>query len=1188
MNNTDKYFASNTVMIFYSGTHIAYGDAVEMKNVSSFAMIGLGEFTESQYTSQSENITLWESSSIIKCQGNWSGITFASVRDIYIENLTFTGCNGLPYHYKGFLTFDSAWNVTLKNVTFRNNTGFGLYGDRMYGNTIISHCTFYNNTGNMYTPGGNSQFHYEYCDNNHSAHVNITHSYFLDGYSPYGGYSYFPWATGVAVIIKCPNVTFSISHVRMINNHADLGGNIAIMSFTYPGQAVTIENSHIMGGSAYSGGGLKIYLQLLLHGTGRPNIWVKNVHFTDNKGLDGGGALYLTAYQTKFIKTIAPIHIQNCTFTNNHAGSGAAVKIIKHQIPKYMKHTSLQYHMVFSNCSFSWNYPDVVNNMHIQAAIVDVYSVERIAFENCNFTDNNATALSLVSSNVCFYGKLRFERNRAVNGGALKFCQSSAMYISNHTQMVFFRNSAEFAGGAIYSEAQCSVSSSPCFFQLLVPNLTYRVYLEYMKSTLLFANNTASYAGDVIYGGAIDNCYTYTPVCTAYECSAYLSDSLFRSIFEFKDQPENLQISSNPLGVCFCDHDMSVNCSNKSYTLSHAVYPGQEFNVTAVVVGQMSGMRPGIVQSIITGEGDIITGEVTVLNNRSCHSITLAIGNIASQATISFQVKLSDPTTEAFYYQYKPPNVTVTLKPCPWGFTFTQDETGIASCQCDPILRQHGVKCYINNQTILRESPKWIGMFTTHTGNCQNTSGTDSTCTGVVVKAQCPYDYCRPEPVYLTESNLADQCANNRAGTLCGKCHEGYSVGTGDSHCRKCGNKYLFLIPLYLIAGILLVGFLMLFNMTVSTGTLHGLIFYANFVQFNRNIYFPPNHTPSYYTVASSFISWLNLETGLDVCFYDSMDVYAQSWLRFAFPIYIWVIAGLIILLSRRFSLVTRLIGRNAVKILATLIFLSYAQLLRVAIEIFQFTVIKQGENEIVVWLQDANVEYWAAKRIPLFVVSFLFTIASIVYAVVLTFITCLYRVSHKQVFFWVRKLKPFFDAYTGPYKVKYGFWPGVMFLLRILFFTAFALNVLGEPDLNMFLTAIMCLIVLLTTFFLGGVYQSRWVDILEAIFIFNLGVISIATMFTSNHSSTSGPQQAVIYTSIYASLVLFVLILCYHNNQRMSRGLHNMLNWLQAKLRMRQDENQLSPQDEHQPLLHQLPHDSDQYREGLLENKDN
>ena len=868
IQNADKYFTNNTAMYFFNGTHDAYGGAVEMTYVSNFAMIGLGEFTESQYTSQSESVAFWESCSIIKCQGNWSGFNFTCVRNIHIKHLTFTGCHGVSDRHMGLLTFDTAWNVTLDNVTVQNNTKFGLYAHQMYGNTVISNCIFYNNTGNMYTPGGNSQFHYEYCDNNHSARVNITHSYFLNGYSPYRGYFRYPWATGIAVRVKCPHVTFSISHVKMINNHADLGGNIAVISYAYPAQVFTIEDSQIMSGSAYYGGGLKIWID---QDTGKPNISVKNVHFTDNKALNGGGALYITAFQTQFVNPLSPIQIQNCFFTNNSAGSGAAIKIVKRQLPRYIKHTSQQFHMVINNCSFSWNYPHVVNGMHIQASTVDVYSVERIAFENCNFTDNNATALSLVSSNVCFYGKLRFERNRAVNGGALKFCQSSAMYISNHTQMYFINNSAEVAGGAIYSEAPCSASSSPCFLQVLVPKFNYSVHLEYLKLSLQFANNTASYAGDVIYGGDIDDCFTYTPVCKAHNCSrhncsSYFSYHLFKSasIIKFKDQPENLQISSNPVGVCFCDHNMSVNCSNKSYTLSHAVYPGQEFNVTAVVVGQMSGMRPGIVQSIITREGDIITGEVTVLNNRSCHSITLAIGNIASQATISFQVKLSDPTTEAFYYQYKPPNVTVILKPCPWGFTFTQNETDIASCQCNPILRQHGVKCYINNQTILRESPKWIGMFTMHTGNCQNTSGTDSRCTGVVVKAQCPFDYCRPEPVYLTESNLADQCASNREGTLCGKCREGYSVGTGDSHCRKCGNKYLFLIPLYLIPGILLVGFLMLFNMTVSTGTLHGLIFYANFVQFNRNIYFPPKHSPSYYTVASSFISWLNLETGLD------------------------------------------------------------------------------------------------------------------------------------------------------------------------------------------------------------------------------------------------------------------------------------------------------------------------------------
>ena len=106
-------------------------------------------------------------------------------------------------------------------------------------------------------------------------------------------------AAGITITVNCPNVTFSISHVKTINNRATIGGNIAVVLFANPGQMVTIENSHIMGGSAHYGGGLEIWILLLMHGKGKPNIWVKNVHFTDNKAWTGGGALYITAFQNE-------------------------------------------------------------------------------------------------------------------------------------------------------------------------------------------------------------------------------------------------------------------------------------------------------------------------------------------------------------------------------------------------------------------------------------------------------------------------------------------------------------------------------------------------------------------------------------------------------------------------------------------------------------------------------------------------------------------------------------------------------------------------------------------------------------------------------------------------------------------------------------------------------------------------
>jgi len=69
------------------------------------------------------------------------------------------------------------------------------------------------------------------------------------------------------------------------------------------------------------------------------------------------------------------------------------------------------------------------------------------------------------------------------------------------------------------------------------------------------------------------------------------------------------------------------------------------------------------------------------------------------------------------------------------------------------------------------------------------------------------------------------------------------------------------------------------------------------------------------------------------------MDAYAKTWLQFAFPSYIWLAAGLIIFLSRRSTRMARLMGRNAIQVLATLFLLSYTKLLQTIIAVLSFTV---------------------------------------------------------------------------------------------------------------------------------------------------------------------------------------------------------------------------------------------------------
>ena len=205
--------------------------------------------------------------------------------------------------------------------------------------------------------------------------------------------------------------------------------------------------------------------------------------------------------------------------------------------------------------------------------------------------------------------------------------------------------------------------------------------------------------------------------------------------------------------------------------------------------------------------------------------------------------------------------------------------------------------------------------------------------------------------------------------------------------------------------------------------------------------------TKSCIEILSTFISWINLDLGIETCFYNGMDMYAKAWLQFLFPIYIWTIVGGMIVSSHDSSTAARLFRRHAVKVLATLFLLSFAKLQRTIITALSFTFLTYPNGTKTVWLYDSNIEYLRGKHISLFItalVALLFLL--IPYTLALFFIQCLPRLNYR-IFFWVRKLKPLFDAYTGPYKDKYRFWTGFLFIVRTILFLIFTLS---NPGLNL------------------------------------------------------------------------------------------------------------------------------------------
>ena len=345
-----------------------------------------------------------------------------------------------------------------------------------------------------------------------------------------------------------------------------------------------------------------------------------------------------------------------------------------------------------------------------------------------------------------------------------------------------------------------------------------------------------------------------------------------------------------------------------------------------------------------------------------------------------------------------PSRLIISTLECPQGFVLQQSE-----CRCHPMLQQLSVECDIDTRTFTRLGTVWIGM--------------DSENKGLLTHMHCPNAYCKLQQVEFELDTTDDQCASDHSGILCGGCKDGFALVLGSSRCHKCDNTHLALLPIFAIAGLLLVLILGRVDVTVASGTMNGALFYSNVVKASSDG-FSSNFISKHFTI---IIAWLNLDLGIEVCFTNHLDMFWKSLLQFAFPLYIWLLVAGIIVLSRYSTVAARLSGRNAVPVLATLFLLSYAKVLDIIIATFSFTSIEAEKNgPLVVWLRDGNLQYMQGNRIALVLVSSLFAIFYIIpLTLLLLFAPALQRINHYRVVRLVQRLKPILDAFQGPYRDK-------------------------------------------------------------------------------------------------------------------------------------------------------------------------
>ncbi|XP_064390910.1 uncharacterized protein LOC135338761 [Halichondria panicea] len=768
--------------------------------------------------------------------------------------------------------------------------------------------------------------------------------------------------------------------------------------------------------------------------------------------------------------------------------------------------------------------------------------IDGCIFENATDIRSSYSPLILSFVDLHFNGITIFRNNIGYRGGAMYFFNTK-MYLTNQSKVIFQNNTAQDKGGAVYvqnpidNELGTEINfpsvdmkrRHQCVFSLSY-NLTDG---ERPNSSVIFKGNSAKNGGSDVYGTSLKSDCFVTP--SAWQNFSYEVQS---DIFKFDSNTHSKlsSVSSDPTRVCFCDENGRPKCASYSYIVQHrTLSPGEKFNVSLALVGGDFGVTGGPVHALLFSEqGKILSFNQSVkfFSGTVCSLLEYEVYSNNENSTVLLYFGSDVISIKKNKYNFSPNNVSIfkyhnhteidnilattpvllniTLQKCPLGLTLKRDTF---SCHCVQRLTDYGITtcATVNGEGLItRNGTIWVS----------NSEAVDNE-TGVVAYKYCPFDYCTAEEVAVNLNKPNTQCAFNHSGILCGGCSPNLSLALGSPQCLPCSDNghVAFFVP-FAIAGLVLVLFIKLFDLTITKGAVNGLLLYANILWTNQSIFFPHavRQSSSFFV---TFVAWLNLDLGIKTCFIQGLDMYWKTWLQFLFPLYVWSLAGLIILACRYSDKATKLFGNNSVHVLATLFLLSYSKLLRTIITSLGFATLNYPGGTRVVWLADGNLPYFGVCHSFLFIAAiFALIIFLLPYTVTILLVPWLRKCGNIS---WINKLKPFFDAHYGPLKDKHQYWIGLTLLVRvILAVTNVAIQAI-DPTINLLVTIALSSLLLSVV---GFSYRKWCISILESSFVVNVIVLAGGFLYSSTISNEHF-QNAFASVSVGIAFLTFLLIIC-------------------------------------------------------------
>ena len=1071
------------------------------------------------------------------------GIALFQTRYTYITSISSIN-NGRS----GF-SLEECSNITMINITSAHNQLYGVFVDFCINTTMIDITSAHNQGGGVYLA---------YCSNTTMIDITSAHNQ--------GDGVYLAYCSNTTMINITPPhnqvdgvALFHCSNTTMINitsHHNQWHGIIVVNGNDTKMMNVTAKNNQNNGITVRDAHNTSIDCTSVFHNKGQGMILISSnvTHITSISSREQQLSVSGSDTQVGAIELFDALstYITNAVFSNIH---------------------------VPLSTSSSTEDPTTL------PAVITLFD-SNLTISNSSFTENTISSIKAVGSTITILDEVTFSNNSAYSGTGFILAKSSTLVVREDSNVIFKNNHAINNGGIFYIATEETYGRSLIVQDILDGNQRGSLATSETKcfvqvegnrshTRLTFINNTAEKGGDVLYGGLVALGWDGNWNCLlSFKSISNMSESLSA-------------ISSTPSRVCICNETGYPNCLTVVDPIQRVVYPGETITIPAVVVGQDFGTVSGSVYAQITEPANLQVPSSVAVQHRQCSDLNYTIfskseetqvvlvltaddrnvsqlihedyntavadswkvlnsdpdyNKLASEAILSltnapyghacefYTWKISSTYDELYnntitnFYKFSPKTIQclepryihnrlvfpkeiygypvyihISFRPCPPGFNLTDDR-----CNCNQQLQQlPGVKCHIQDETVTRSGLVWIGRD----GNDTQTS------------YNCPYNFCTMKEINIILNDSDSQCNFNHSGTLCGGCRSGLSLVLGSNTCLKCHNTLLTLLLVFIVAGIALVFFIKVLDLTVPQGTLNGLIFYVNIVKANEHLLF----TNEYTTPLTLFIAWLNLDLGIETCFFNGLTAYLKIWLQFVFPLYVWSIVGLIIILAKYSDRVAKMMGNNSVPVLATLFLLSYAKLFRTIITALSFSVLHTTQSDKAVWSADGNIEYLGAEHVPLFIVATATLLFLWLPFTLLLFLgQWLYRCKFQLIARALLKIKPFMDAYHGPLKGNHRYWFGALLLIRAILLLMSALVPTNLSSVVIFSITVSAVSVACYAPF---VYQSLRVSAFEAVWFLNLGLLSASRTFTTVLKNNKYPIASNLFIGVaFAQFILLIL----------------------------------------------------------------